>query len=307
MLKIMKTINLKAQAFSLIELSIAMAVVGVLAAATVPVAVRSIEIKAAEKTVLEMVLIQEAARNFYVRTNNWPLDLIQMQTQGYLDPNWKFLNPWQGLYSVQVVNQQLFKVMARQVPADLRKTVIARLPQGVEEANGDVSSVVTAPGLSAGVARGVIVAWSGAIADIPKGWALCDGEIHEGVRTVDLRDKFIVGARQDDKGAAKSNITGVLTVQGGSVNHNHGGNTGSHAITVAEMPSHQHASWGEAFPEMAPWGTTGGRGELGASNSDRDNYFYNTSPTGGNQGHSHSIASESHLPPYYALAFIMKL
>ena len=43
-----------------------------------------------------------------------------------------------------------------------------------------------------GVPRGVIVMWSGSIADIPQGWALCDGTNG----TPDLRDRFVVGARQ---------------------------------------------------------------------------------------------------------------
>ena len=30
-----------------------------------------------------------------------------------------------------------------------------------------------------------------------------------------------------------------------------------------------------------------------------------TSPTGGGNGHNHSIGAQNHLPPYYALAFIM--
>lgn len=38
--------------------------------------------------------------------------------------------------------------------------------------------------------NGLIAIWSGAIADIPAGWHLCDG--NDG--TPDLRDRFVVGA-----------------------------------------------------------------------------------------------------------------
>lgn len=38
--------------------------------------------------------------------------------------------------------------------------------------------------------KGIICQWSGAIVDIPTGWHLCDGT----AGTLDLRDKFIVGA-----------------------------------------------------------------------------------------------------------------
>ena len=51
--------------------------------------------------------------------------------------------------------------------------------------------------------RGLIVMWSGAIAEIPPGWALCDGT--QG--TPDLRDRFIVGARSDVDGTAKCLLT----------------------------------------------------------------------------------------------------
>ncbi len=37
---------------------------------------------------------------------------------------------------------------------------------------------------------GMIMGWSGSVETIPSGWHLCDGT----VGTIDLRDKFIVGA-----------------------------------------------------------------------------------------------------------------
>ena len=38
--------------------------------------------------------------------------------------------------------------------------------------------------------KNIIVIWSGAIVDIPTGWALCDGNNE----TPDLRDRFVIGA-----------------------------------------------------------------------------------------------------------------
>ena len=55
--------------------------------------------------------------------------------------------------------------------------------------------------------KGIIVLWSGAIADIPAGWALCDGTLG----TPDLRNKFIVAAGD----------TYAPGDAGGSVNHGH--------------------------------------------------------------------------------------
>jgi hypothetical protein len=62
------------------------------------------------------------------------------------------------------------------------------------------------------VPSGLIAMHKGTIATIPAGWYLCDGTNG----TPDLRDKFIVGARQDDAGVAKTNVSGALTQTGGS-------------------------------------------------------------------------------------------
>lgn len=82
---------------------------------------------------------------------------------------------------------------------------------------------------------GGIIMWSGTVATIPANWALCDGNNS----TPDLRDKFIVGAKQDDAGVAKTNISGSLTQSGGSKdlpNHTH--DLASHTHDI----DHDHAS-----------------------------------------------------------------
>lgn len=65
--------------------------------------------------------------------------------------------------------------------------------------------------------KGVILFWSGTVASIPSGFALCNGSNG----TPDLRDKFIVGAYQDDSGVAKSYIEGTLKQTGGNTSHAH--------------------------------------------------------------------------------------
>lgn len=61
---------------------------------------------------------------------------------------------------------------------------------------------------------GVITVWSGAIANIPPGWFLCDGT--QG--TPDLTDRFVPSAGP----------TFAVGDTGGSVDHTHDFNTGSH-------------------------------------------------------------------------------
>lgn len=123
------------------------------------------------------------------------------------------------------------------------------------------------------VPSGGIIMWSGTIATIPTGWYLCNGSNS----TPDLRDKFIVGAKEDDT-VAKTNITGSLTQTGGAATHTH---------TVANTG----------------WGIDGGSSTNGtvASASNQGNDF-----SAVNTANGVTTGSSSSLPTYYALAFIMK-
>lgn len=47
------------------------------------------------------------------------------------------------------------------------------------------------------IPQGIIVMWSGYNANIPTGWALCNGQTVDGVKTPDLRGRFIYGAEAD--------------------------------------------------------------------------------------------------------------
>ncbi len=120
-----------------------------------------------------------------------------------------------------------------------------------------------------GIPSGVIVMWSGAIGDIPSGWVLCNGSNG----TPDLRDRFIVGAGNEY-----------------SI-----GNTGGekmHTLTIAEMPSHTHTGRFADQRDDSSGDDTTYHVNKGATT--------NSGSTGGNQPHENR-------PPYYALAFIMKL
>ena len=91
--------------------------------------------------------------------------------------------------------------------------------------DGALTTVRNAPLLLTALGfTGVIVMWSGAIAEVPPGWGLCDGT--QG--TPDLRDRFVVGARVDVIGVAKCSLTGSPTQSGGSVTHTHTFTTDGH-------------------------------------------------------------------------------
>lgn len=136
------------------------------------------------------------------------------------------------------------------------------------------------------IPKSIVIAWSGAINEIPDGWVLCDGIIGSG--TPDLRNRFIVGVGSNyslnDEGGNKDSVV---------VSHTHSGSTNT-------VGNHTHA------------GTTRHSGTSGA-NIGRGNAD-NSIVTSLGGGHSHSVSTSTigvspidrNLPPYYALAFIMK-
>jgi hypothetical protein len=147
--------------------------------------------------------------------------------------------------------------------------------------------------IAASIPPGVITMWSGTIATIPTGWLLCNGSSG----TPDLRNRFIIGAFQDTSGVAYTTITGADTQTGGTkdaivVSH-------THTATVTD-PGHRHTVGISAIPDSGS----------GSPNRMTDSGSTNTSTvtTGITVSNSTegSSGTNQNLPPYYALAFIMK-
>jgi len=63
----------------------------------------------------------------------------------------------------------------------------------VYDSEGDITTNTTAIASLDKFPAGGIIMWSGAIADIPTGWVLCDGTNS----TPDLRNRFVIGAIAD--------------------------------------------------------------------------------------------------------------
>jgi len=138
---------------------------------------------------------------------------------------------------------------------------------------------------------GIIAMWSGLISNIPSGWNLCDGSNS----TPDLRNKFIIGAYLDDT-VSKTTVTGSNTQTGGTkdavnVSHTH----------TATDSGHTH---GIAFSGTLLYEGGGGNGGTafggGVNQSTASTAATITVASAGVSG------TNQNLPPYYALAFIMK-
>ncbi len=120
--------------------------------------------------------------------------------------------------------------------------------------------------------RGLIALWSGRIADVPDGWAVCDG--YNG--TPDLRDRFVVGARSDSGGKACCTLTGAPTSSGGSLAHTH------------QFTTDGHLHWTKSSGSLLVSG-------IGTMDITKEKDSGTTD------------APDTVPVPYYALAYIMKL
>lgn len=181
-----------------------------------------------------------------------------------------------------------------------RNAATATKLQTARKINGvsfDGTADITIPSIP----TGGIIMWSGSIVSIPTGWALCNGQNG----TPNLQDRFVIGAGSayavGNTGGSKDAIV---------VSHTHTQAAHNHTATTSSDGAHTHN-----FTALvsSSWGASGGSVRTGA-----DSYI-TTSSAG---AHTHSLTTttvtpainstgsdgtNANLPPYYALAYIMKL
>lgn len=144
---------------------------------------------------------------------------------------------------------------------------------------------------SATFTAGMIMLWSGSTGTIPSGWQICDGTNG----TPDLRNRFIVGAGS----------TYAVNATGGSadaivVSHSH---TATSSVTD---PGHTHTANTYFEDSGTRPGFMGSATNVGLSSATT-----NSATTGitvsTSVASTGSSGTNANLPPYYALAYIMKL
>lgn len=181
--------------------------------------------------------------------------------------------------------------------------------------NGDIVATAVLPagggGGGGGFFPGFIAPFFGTVLGIPAGWALCDGT----GGTPDLRGRTVIGA-----GDAYA-----VGDTGGAVAHDHGGTTGDTVLEASMIPSHRHlvahpgtftGVAGTPFNSFFVASNSGGDTEYSLDFAGGEPSVSRTSlpvdassnPVGGGGApHDHDIDAANHLPPYYALLWIMKL
>jgi hypothetical protein len=136
--------------------------------------------------------------------------------------------------------------------------------------NGDLASIA--------FPSGMVMIWTKGLDNIPKGWALCDG--NNG--TPDLKNKFVLGVNPN------SDKMEFRTVGRGG---------GSTKISVGQLPEHTHNYGTNKY-----LGPNGGSPAAGPpQNQDRNwnrDWVGPTEKTG---------SGEDYYPPFVTLAYIMKL
>jgi hypothetical protein len=89
---------------------------------------------------------------------------------------------------------------------------------------------------------------------------------------------------------------------GGADTHDHGASTGSHALAIAEMPSHMHGQVGSPSG-----GGNWNRSVVGQDwNGGGITSSHQTAAAGGGQGHSHTIASADSRPAFMTILLCKK-
>jgi hypothetical protein len=140
------------------------------------------------------------------------------------------------------------------------------------------------------IPTGMISIWYGAIGSVPTGWYLCDGTNG----TPDLRDRFVVGAGSTYSVAATGGSKDAIVVS-----HTHT------ATSTVTDPGHTHSMIAISSASL------GGGGETIPRTPNTNTTFTTNSNTTGitvatTNASSGVSGTNANLPPYYALAYVMK-
>lgn len=223
------------------------------------------------------------------------------------------------------------------------KVGVTAIESQITTIQSSIASLVTQIANFSAIPIGCIVIWNGAVSNIPSGWRLCDGTNG----TPDLRDKFVVGARSDSGGSATTFITGADTKSGGTkdaviVSHVH--NATSTASSTANSTASSTASvTNDTFSAQIRATDSGLRAvsgdcsDAGVNNTQtfKDNTYSSVDTENSNVNFSHThnhivtvattvnttvatnvstsvdtvgeSGNNKNLPPYYSVAYIMKV
>lgn len=183
--------------------------------------------------------------------------------------------------------------------ARAQQAMYARRASGDFDVGGNLTITGSATGIGT-VPVGGIIMWSGTTNNIPAGWALCNGQTVNELTTPDLRNRFVMGA-----GGGNSTTGGLASVTLAQSNlpvHTH---DYKDAFFIEEWKQ-SHSSTNNQIPDMQ-YESTGDVNAGGNEGFDNNNeWIWFRLRTTYESGSASPIAVPT-LPPYYALAYIMRV
>ena len=246
--------------------------------------------------------------NIYQPSSDIPAAQVYDGKARSANANGIVLNAWESLYAVHTVGSHQSDVTLHikyydksfDTPSNWILIGVVNYDSNcIKLGNGVTLSARMSSTNGSSIPRGVIMMWSGSVDTIPQDWALCDG----GNSTPDLRGRFILG---QGNGAG---LTNRGLGQTGGVER--------HQLSVTEMPSHSHSVYDPGHSHY--WqasrqeaGTDDSNNSCELSKGDRGNADTMTKYTS-SVGSGISIyanggnSSHENMPPFYVLAYIMKL
>jgi len=140
-----------------------------------------------------------------------------------------------------------------------------------------------------GTPQGTIVVWAGTIASIPSGWALCDGLLGR----PNLLDQFVRGVNTAGTNPGVTGGQSIITL-----------------LTI-QLPSHSHSTTESAHFHQNVRGsvaTAGGGLFTGSGNlTSSISTEIATLTLGANTSSTGSGSSHNNIPPFFEVAYIIKL
>ncbi len=184
---------------------------------------------------------------------------------------------------------------------------------------------------------GVVYPFAGPIASIPVGYLLCDGSsllresypaLFSAIGVIygaadgthfnlpDFRDRMLVGARQDDSGTPKTNVTGLLTANGGSITLTHSGASvarGISGVAVNNHANHVHSGSANHTSVSSKQGSSSGNvvttNTHGNTGNPTSALTHSVVEPNAGAGHDHAFTQPSDhtaISPYFAVVYMIK-
>jgi microcystin-dependent protein len=227
---------------------------------------------------------------------------------GNLTANSLLLNGTAVTTDITDINQALSTASANVTAANLNDLT-----------DGGSTTLHVHSGGSSTIPAGSIAIWSGTIATIPTGWALCDGTSG----TPDMTNRFVVGAANGVNGGGTGGASTITLVVANLPTHTHtpsSGSAGTHSHTIStDTPSHTHTALERINTGSTQYDTgavtpswyTGGSNTTGTAGG--HSHTLNTLAIS-NQTHSHTFTTDTmgaggsidNRPTFYEVAYIQK-